>query len=79
MHAGNNKSSRSLCLSASSIWLALIALIALGINNRAVALPSFAQQTGQPCVTCHVGAFGPQLTPFGRALKLGGYTLEVHH
>jgi hypothetical protein len=43
----------------------------------AVALPSFAQQTGQPCSTCHVGAFGPQLTPFGRAFKLGGYTLTA--
>src|SRR5262245_25579464 len=45
------------------------------------ALPSFAQQTGQPCSTCHVGGFGPQLTPFGRSFKLGGYTLaakDVH-
>src|SRR4029077_14998268 len=26
------------------------------------------------CVSCHIGAFGPQLTAFGRAFKLGGYT-----
>ncbi len=32
----------------------------------AEALPSFAQQTGMACSACHVGAFGPQLTPFGR-------------
>ena len=38
------------------------------------AVPSFAQQTGQPCAACHVGAFGPQLKPFGREFKLYGYT-----
>src|SRR5439155_22980234 len=42
----------------------------------ASALPAFAAQTGQPCQTCHVGGFGPQLTPFGRNFKLGGYTLR---
>jgi hypothetical protein len=40
----------------------------------AQAIPAFASQTGQPCTACHVGAFGPQLTPFGRAFKIGGYT-----
>lgn len=39
------------------------------------AVPAFARQTGQDCIACHVGGFGPQLTPFGRAFKLGGYTL----
>jgi hypothetical protein len=38
------------------------------------AVPSFAQQTGQPCSACHVGAFGPQLKPYGRDFKLYGYT-----
>ena len=38
------------------------------------AVPSFAQQTGQPCTSCHIGAYGPQLTAFGRAFKIGGYT-----
>lgn len=38
------------------------------------AVPAFAVQTGQPCQTCHVGGFGPQLTPFGRNFKLRGYT-----
>lgn len=37
------------------------------------ALPSFARQTGMPCVACH-SPF-PQLTPFGRSFKLNGYTL----
>ncbi len=38
------------------------------------ALPSFARQTGEECAACHVGAFGPQLTPHGMKFKLGGYT-----
>jgi hypothetical protein len=42
--------------------------------TTARALPAFAQQTGFPCTACHVGAFGPQLTPTGRAFKIGGYT-----
>ena len=37
------------------------------------ALPSYARQTGQPCAACHT-AF-PELTPFGRRFKIGGYTL----
>lgn len=48
----------------------------LGVMPRpAQAIPSFATQTGQPCSACHVGAFGPQLTPFGREFKLNGYTM----
>jgi hypothetical protein len=45
--------------------------------GRADAVPAFAEQTGQPCATCHIGAFGPHLTPFGRQFKLNGYTLRV--
>jgi hypothetical protein len=41
----------------------------------ALAVPSFARQTGQECSACHVGSFGPQLTPFGRDFKLNGYTM----
>ena len=44
--------------------------------GRAEALPAFAVQTGQHCTACHVGGFGPQLTPFGREFKLEGYTLR---
>jgi len=46
-------------------------------STRAEAVPSYAEQTGQPCASCHVGGFGPQLTPFGRAFKLSGYTLRT--
>jgi len=38
------------------------------------AVPSYARQTGQDCVACHIGGFGPQLTPYGIKFKLGGYT-----
>jgi len=53
--------------------LPLLAALMLG-PRAANAVPSFAQQTGQPCAACHVGAFGPQLTKFGRDFKLNGYT-----
>jgi hypothetical protein len=52
--------------------LAALTLAAAAPPSQAV--PSFAAQTGQPCSACHVGAFGPQLTPLGRAFKIGGYT-----
>ena len=52
--------------------LALAALLPAATPARAI--PSFAAQTGQPCTACHIGAFGPQLTPLGRAFKIGGYT-----
>jgi hypothetical protein len=40
------------------------------------ALPAFAGQTGLPCSACHVGGFGPQLTPFGISFRANGYTLS---
>jgi hypothetical protein len=54
--------------------LPLIVLAAALTTGPALALPSFAIQTGQPCAACHIGAFGPQLTPYGRDFKLHGYT-----
>ena len=55
------------------MWLALLFLLPWSAR----AVPSFARQTGQPCAACHVGAFGPQLTAFGRQFKLLGYTLKT--
>jgi hypothetical protein len=46
----------------------------IGAGGVALAVPDLASQTGEPCTRCHVGGFGPQLTPFGRAFKIGGYT-----
>jgi hypothetical protein len=57
-----------------ALALALAALLLALFAGRAEAVPAFAVQTGQPCEACHVGGFGPQLTPFGRSFKLGGYT-----
>ncbi len=45
--------------------------------TRASAVPAFAVQTGAQCQACHVGGFGPQLTPFGREFKLQGYTMRT--
>lgn len=52
----------------------LAALGLLAAAPAAHAVPSFARQTGADCAACHVGAFGPQLTPYGIKFKLGGYT-----
>ena len=57
-----------------ALWAVVAALIVLASSGSAMALPSFAEQTGQPCAACHVGAFGPQLKPYGREFKLYGYT-----
>src|SRR5437016_11608774 len=52
----------------------IVAVAVIGLSpRRAVSLPLYARQTGQPCAACHT-AF-PELTPFGRRFKLGGYTL----
>ena len=40
----------------------------------AQAVPSYARQTGSECASCHVGGFGPQLTPYGIRFKINGYT-----
>ena len=42
-------------------------------GSRALAIPSYARQTGLSCGTCHYNF--PQLTPFGRLFKLNGYTM----
>src|SRR5450755_2497035 len=51
----------------------VVLLAASATTGPAFAVPSFAIQTGQPCATCHIGAFGPHLTPQGRDFKLHGY------
>ena len=58
----------TICVVVLSIFLATVLA-----SGPARALPSFAVQTSQPCATCHIGAFGPQLTPQGRDFKLHGY------
>ncbi|RBP05666.1 hypothetical protein DFR50_13429 [Roseiarcus fermentans] len=41
--------------------------------DPAEALPAFARQTGHACADCHT--LIPELRPFGRRFKIGGYTL----
>lgn len=48
--------------------------LALLLASEAQALPSYARQTGEDCGACHVGGYGPQLTPHGQRFKIGGYT-----
>lgn len=57
---------------------ATVAMIGLAASaSSALAVPAFAEQTQQPCSACHIGGFGPQLTPFGRQFKLEGYTMRA--
>src|SRR5271155_5651642 len=59
--------------------LGALACAVVGLSaTKAAAVPSFAAQTGEPCQACHVGGFGPQLTPLGREFKLQGYTLRTN-
>lgn len=53
----------------------LVALASLIFCGPALAVPSFARQTGQSCVACHAGGQYPELTPYGRLFKLTGYTM----
>jgi hypothetical protein len=59
---------------AGCLGLFAVLFLLFMTSEPARAVPSFAAQTGQPCSACHVGGFGPQLTPLGRAFKIGGYT-----
>ena len=58
------------------MWASLVVALC-AFSGAAHAVPAFAVQTGQPCSGCHVGGFGPQLTPLGRSFKAGGYTLRA--
>ena len=70
---------RILARGAWAIGLALAGLVIAAVvllvpRHPAQAIPDFAAQTGLPCTACHIGGFGPQLTPTGTAFKIGGYT-----
>src|SRR6516164_972519 len=54
-----------LCAAAASLFVSA---------GPAAALPAYARPTGQPCAVCHT--VFPELTPFGRRFKIGGYTLR---
>jgi hypothetical protein len=59
---------------AATVLIPAAVILVIGFSpRRAVSLPLYARQTGQPCATCHTAFL--ELTPFGRRFKLGGYTL----
>ncbi len=51
----------------------LLLFLALVFRPQAVAVPSFARQTGLSCNVCHNNP--PELTSFGRKFKLNGYSM----
>jgi hypothetical protein len=55
--------------------LVALAGATLMLAQPARAIPPFARQTGLACEACHT--LPPELTPFGRRFKLGGYTLTT--
>jgi len=61
---------RSVLVVAPALFLAYSAWAPL----PALAVPSFARQTGMPCTACHTNF--PTLTPFGRVFKLNGYVMR---
>lgn len=73
MNGKYSKRRRGVALPGIAPAIAAAALLAAA-PQQAQAVPAFAQQTGMACAACHVGSFGPELTQFGRAFKIGGYT-----
>jgi hypothetical protein len=61
-------------LKVITVLLGIIGLSPLIVWKSALAVPSFARQTGMECFACHT-AF-PELTPFGRHFKLTGYVIS---
>jgi hypothetical protein len=55
-----------------SVMTALGALL----PGRGLAVPSFSRQTNMSCTACHTAY--PELTPFGRVFKAGGYTASAN-
>jgi len=68
-----------LTLSLRSTHVVFASLLAftvamLASTKNALAVPSFARQTGFACEACHT--VFPELTPFGRQFKLNGYLVD---
>ena len=67
-------------MARSTSWFRITAAMAVtGLGMLlapavALAVPSFARQTGMACEACHT--VFPELTPFGRRFKLNGYTID---
>jgi hypothetical protein len=59
----------------ATAWLFFTIAAVLSFPGAARATPAFSRQTGMSCAQCHVSF--PELTPFGRNFKAGGYTLST--
>ena len=59
------------------IVIAAALAFAVGWSHQSAAIPAFSRQTAEPCTSCHIGAFGPELTGRGRTFKLLGYTEQA--
>ena len=57
----------------AAAWAVALAALLLAPAS-ALAVPSFARQTGMACEACHT--VFPELTPFGRRFKINGYTID---
>ena len=62
-------------LRGAAALAAAFLLVGALFPRAALALPVFARQTGQNCLSCHAGGQFPELTPYGRMFKMTGYTL----
>ena len=65
----SHRKNRSLSLISGFVFLAFL----VANSGSAIAVPSFARQTGLSCAACHT--VFPELTAFGRQFKLNGYTM----
>ena len=54
---------------------AFVAAFAISLAMPVQAIPSMGRQTGMQCASCHT--VFPELTPFGRQFKLGGFSLSA--
>ncbi|MGE5088450.1 MAG: cytochrome C [Candidatus Levyibacteriota bacterium] len=57
----------------SLAFIVFVGAVSYAGCQEALAVPSFARQTGFECTTCHFS--WPELTSVGRQFKLGGFTL----
>ena len=65
-------------MSARIVRAFVLVCATLFLTGPAWAVPSYARQTGYACVKCHIGGYGPQLTPYGIKFKINGYTESDH-
>ena len=63
------------CFQKCLLVLAVAGLLVCLATMNTHAVPSFARQTGMSCNACHT--VFPELTPFGRTFKLGGFTFST--